>query len=185
MFAVIGLGNPGKDYKDTRHNIGFNTIDLLSRRNNIEINKIKFQSVYGEGFIGREKVLLLKPQTYMNNSGVAVKELYNFYKLPIENIIVIVDDIDIGFGTIRLKQKGSAGSHNGLKSIISQLKTQDFPRVKIGIGSKRPNEDLAKFVLSKFPKDERDAMDEAIIDAALSVESIISQGINKAMNNFN
>ena len=105
MFAVVGLGNPGKDYVNTRHNIGFNTVDLLASRNNIKINKIKFKSTYGEGFIGGEKIILLKPQTYMNNSGMAVLDLYNFYKLPMKNIIVIVDDIDIEFGTIRVKQK--------------------------------------------------------------------------------
>lgn len=185
MFAVIGLGNPGKDYEETRHNIGFKTIDLLSERNNIETNKIKFQSVYGEGFIGRNKVILLKPQTYMNNSGVAVRELCDFYKLEPENIIVIVDDIDIEFGKIRLRQKGSAGSHNGLRSIISQLGTQKFPRLKIGIGSKRPNEDLSKFVLSRFSRDERDTIEEAIVDAALSVEIAVSDGIIEAMNKFN
>ena len=185
MFVVVGLGNPGKNYANTRHNVGFDTLDLLAHRNNIKINKIKFKSVYGEGSIGGEKVLLLKPQTYMNNSGIAILELYNFYKLSIKNIIVVVDDIDIEFGTIRVKGKGSAGSHNGLKSIIYHLQSEDFPRVKIGIGEKREGQDLANFVLSKFTKDERVDIDAAIEKAALAVETIVNYDINKAMNEFN
>ena len=185
LFVVVGLGNPGKDYISTRHNVGFDTIDLLSHRNHIKINKIKFKSVYGEGYIGGEKVILLKPQTYMNNSGRAVLDLYRFYKLPIQNIIVVVDDIDIEFGTIRIRKKGSAGSHNGLKSIIYNLNRDDFPRVKIGIGKKREEQDLADFVLSRFLKDERVIIDETIEEAALAVETIINYGIDRGMNEFN
>lgn len=183
---VVGLGNPGKDYANTRHNIGFNTIDILGDRNNININKIKFKSVYGEGFIGREKVILMKPQTYMNNSGVAIKEAANFYKIPIENIIVIVDDIDIDFASIRIRSKGSAGSHNGLKSIINHLSDNNFPRIKIGVGKKQhPSQDLADFVLSKFSKDEILDINDSIETAAEAVESITKHGINTAMNQFN
>ena len=182
---VVGLGNPGKNYANTRHNVGFDTIDLLSHRNNIKINKIKFKSVYGEGSIGGEKVILLKPQTYMNNSGMAVLDLYKFYKLSIQNIIVIVDDVDIEFGTTRIRKQGSAGSHNGLKSIIYNLNRDDFPRVKIGIGEKKQGQDLANFVLSKFSKDERGIMDEAITEAALAIETMITYNIDKAMNEFN
>lgn len=185
MFVVVGLGNPGKDYTNTRHNVGFDTIDLLAERNNIKLNKIKFTSVYGEGNINGKKVLLVKPQTYMNNSGVTVRDIHNFYKVPIENILVIVDDIDIGFSTVRIKSKGSAGSHNGLKSIVSLLQSQDFPRIKIGVGAKRQNQDLASFVLSRFPKDERKEIEEAILTAAESVETIINYDIDKAMNEFN
>ena len=185
LFVVVGLGNPGKNYVGTRHNVGFDTIDLLSHRNNIKINKIKFKSVYGEGFIGKEKVILLKPQTYMNNSGMAVLDVYKFYKLPIQNMIIIVDDVDIEFGTIRIRKQGSAGSHNGLKSIICNLNRDDFPRVKIGIGKKRQEQDLADFVLSRFSKDERVVIDEAITEAALAIETIITYSIDKAMNEFN
>lgn len=185
MFAVVGLGNPGKNYEGTRHNVGFDAIDLLAYRNNIKINKIKFKSVYGEGIIGNNKVILLKPQTYMNNSGMAVLDLYTFYKLPIENIIVIVDDIDIEFGTIRVKAKGSAGSHNGMKSIIYHLQSDKFPRVKIGVGQKKEGQDLADFVLSRFSREERDKIDLAIEKAALAVETIITDGVEKAMNQFN
>lgn len=185
MFVVVGLGNPGKDYANTRHNVGFDTIDLLGERNNITINKIKFKSVYGEGNINGEKVLLVKPQTYMNNSGETVRDIYNFYKVPIENILVVVDDIDIEFSTVRIRTKGSAGSHNGLKSIISLIQNQEFPRIKIGIGTKKQNQDLASFVLSRFLKEERSLIEEAILTAAESVETIISHDINKAMNEFN
>lgn len=185
MFIVVGLGNPGKDYTNTRHNIGFDTIDLLANRNNININKIKFKSVYGEGKIGEEKVLLVKPQTYMNNSGIALREIVSYYKIPIENVIVIVDDIDIDFSQVRIRKKGSAGSHNGLKSIIYHLQSEDFPRIKIGIGKKREGQDLANFVLSKFSKEERTIIEESILTGAESVETIIKFGIDTAMNEFN
>lgn len=185
MFVVIGLGNPGRAYANTRHNVGFDTIDILASRNNININKIKFKAVYGEGRIGSEKVLLVKPQTYMNNSGITVRDIYNYFKVPIENIIVIVDDIDIDFAAVRVKRKGSAGTHNGLKSIIYLLEDDNFPRVKIGIGKKHENQDLADFVLSRFSKDEREIIDASIITAAEAVEAIIKEGIDNAMNKFN
>lgn len=185
LFAVVGLGNPGKDYSNTRHNVGFDTINLLANRNNIIINKIKYKSIYGEGYIGGKKVILMKPQTYMNNSGMALLDLCNFYKLPLENVIVAVDDIDIEFGTIRIRKQGSAGSHNGLKSIIYHLQSEDFPRVKIGIGNKREGQDLADFVLSRFNKDERMDIDSAIEKAALAIETIIAYDIDRAMNEFN
>lgn len=185
LYVVVGLGNPGKDYTNTRHNVGFNTIDLIAKRNNIDLNKIKFKSVYGEGLIGREKVILVKPQTYMNNSGITVKELTQFYKLPVEDIIVIVDDIDIGFADIRIKAKGSAGSHNGLKSIIYHLQEDKFPRVKIGIGKKHPEQDLADFVLSRFSKEETPDIEDSISKAAEAVEAIIQEDIESAMNKFN
>lgn len=185
MFIVVGLGNPGKDYTNTRHNIGFDTIELLAKRNNIKINKIKFKSVYGEGNIGDEKVLLVKPQTYMNDSGISLREIFSFYKIPIENIIVIVDDIDIDFSQVKIRKKGSAGSHNGLKSIVYHLQRDDFPRVKIGIGKKRQGQDLANFVLSRFSKEERVIIEESILTGAESVEAIIKFGIEQAMNEFN
>lgn len=185
LYVVVGLGNPGKDYTNTRHNVGFDTLDIIAKRNNIDLNKIKFKSVYGEGFIGREKVILVKPQTYMNNSGITVRELIQFYKLPVENIIVIVDDIDIGFADIRIKAKGSAGSHNGLKSIIYHLQEDKFPRVKVGIGKKHPRQDLADFVLSRFSKEEIPDIEDAISKAAEAVEAMIAEGTESAMNKFN
>lgn len=186
MYVVVGLGNPGKRYKDTRHNIGFNVIDLLGQRNKINLNKTKFQSIYGEGFIRGNKVILMKPQTYMNNSGISVREIYDFHKLDIKNIIVIVDDIDIEFASIRIRGKGSAGSHNGLKSIIKHLGSKEFPRIKVGIGEKRhPSQNLADFVLSKFSQEEIIDINNSIEIAAEATEFIIKDGINKAMNQFN
>jgi len=185
LFAVVGLGNPGRNYSGTRHNVGFDTVELLANRNNINLNKIKFKSIYGEGIIGGKKVILLKPQTYMNNSGMAVLDVYNYYKMPLENILVIVDDVDIEFGTIRIRKKGSDGGHNGLKSIIYQLGSQDFPRIKIGIGKRKEGQDLADFVLSKFSKDEKPRIEEAVLNAAMAVETIITYGIDEGMNQFN
>ncbi|WFA07743.1 aminoacyl-tRNA hydrolase [Tissierella sp. Yu-01] len=185
MFVVIGLGNPGKDYTNTRHNAGFDTIDILAKRNNIAINKIKFKSVYGEGKIGNEKVMLVKPQTFMNNSGICVREIIQFYKVPVENIIIAVDDIDIDFATVRIKMKGSAGSHNGLKSIIYHLQSDQFPRVKIGVGKKYENQDLADFVLSRFSKEERPEIETILLKAAEAIETIIVEDIISAMNKFN
>ena len=185
MYVVVGLGNPGKDYTNTRHNIGFNTVDLIGKRNNINLNKIKFNSIYGEGNIGGEKILLVKPQTYMNNSGTSVRDISQYYKIPIENIIVVVDDIDIEFSSVKLRAKGSAGSHNGLKSIINHIQRDDFPRVKVGIGKKYEKQDLADFVLSRFSKDEQIDIDISIITAAEAVESIIKDGIDTAMNKYN
>ena len=185
MYIVIGLGNPGKDYTNTRHNIGFKVIDYLAEENHIKLNKIKFKSVFGEGNIGNEKVLLCKPQTYMNNSGIAVREIVDFYKVDLQKVIIIVDDIDIDFATIRVKQKGSAGSHNGLKSIIYHLQRDDIPRIKIGIGKKHPKQDLADFVLSRFSKEELKDMEISARDAANAAEIIINDNIMEAMNIYN
>lgn len=186
MYLIVGLGNPGKEYEHTRHNIGFDAIEQVASRNNIPLNKMKFNSVYGSGMIGNEKVVIAKPQTYMNNSGVAVLEIKNFFKIENKNIIVIVDDIDIDFAKIRIKQKGSAGSHNGLKSIINHLNSKDFPRIKIGVGKKKhPNQDLADFVLSRFDKEEEPDILEAIEKSASAVEDIINNSILDAMNKYN
>src|SRR5699024_3246538 len=181
---IVGLGNPGRKYADTRHNIGFKAIDLLAQRNNIKINKIKFQSLYGEGFKSGQKIILVKPQTYMNNSGIALREIKQFYKVDIENIIIIVDYIDIEYSSIRIRKKGSAGSHNGLKSIIQHLKDDNFPRIKIGVGN-NPHMDLADFVLSKFSKEEKIDIEDSILKTAEAVETIIEEDIDIAMNQYN
>lgn len=185
LYAVIGLGNPGSKYKGTRHNVGFDTIDCIAQRNNTKVTKIKFKAVYGETQIGSQKVLLVKPQTYMNRSGESVLEIINFYKIPIENVIVIVDDVDIKFGTLRIRAKGSAGTHNGMKSIIYLLQSDNFPRVKIGVGKPNEHIDLADFVLGGFSKEDRISIDNTIEQAAKAVEKIITSGINAAMNEFN
>lgn len=185
MFAVIGLGNPGKKYSGTKHNVGFDAIDCLSYRNKVKLNKIKHKSLYGEVNINGEKVILVKPQTYMNNSGIAVKEIKNYYNIPIENIIVIYDDIDIEIGTLRIRKKGSAGSHNGMKSIIYHLESKDFPRIRIGIGKPKENQNLIQHVLSGFNKKERKYVDDIILETAKAVEEAINTDIDKAMNLYN
>lgn len=185
MYIVLGLGNPGREYEKTRHNVGFMAIDTLSEKLNIKVNKIKYKGLYGEGRIGEEKVILLKPQTFMNNSGESLREAINFYKVPIENVIVIVDDIDIKPYQLRIKKGGSAGTHNGLKSIINLVDKNDFIRVKIGVGKKHPNEDLAKFVLSRFPNKEEKNLEKVIDASADAVIEIIERGIDSAMNNYN
>jgi PTH1 family peptidyl-tRNA hydrolase len=170
---------------NTRHNIGFDTVELISSKYNIKLNKGKFKSIYGEGNIDDKKILLVKPQTYMNNSGMAVLDLYNFYKMPIENIIVIVDDVDIDFGAVRVRAKGSGGTHNGLKSIVYQLQRDDFPRIKVGIGKAKEDMDLADFVLSRFSQEDRTIIEEAIKKAARAAELIVKYDVNKAMNEIN
>ena len=185
MYAIIGLGNPGREYMNTRHNIGFDTVELISSKYNIKLNKGKFKSIYGEGNIDDKKILLVKPQTYMNNSGITVLDLYNFYKMPIENIIVIVDDVDIDFGAVRVRAKGSGGTHNGLKSIVYQLQRDDFPRIKVGIGKAKEDMDLADFVLSRFSQEDRTIIEEAIKKAARAAELIVKYDVNKAMNEIN
>lgn len=185
MYVIVGLGNPGREYRDTRHNIGFKAIDLLANRNSIDINKIKFKSVYGEGFIKGEKVILLKPQTYMNNSGISVREIVDYFKVPMDKLLIIVDDIDIDFASVKIKKKGSAGSHNGLKSIIYHLQDDKFPRIKIGIGEKYERQDLSDFVLSKFGKDEIEEIGISILNAAEAIETIVTEDLNSAMNKYN
>ncbi|MBS4534680.1 aminoacyl-tRNA hydrolase [Clostridium sp. D2Q-14] len=185
MYAVIGLGNPGKKYNGTRHNVGFDVIDYLSQRNNVKMTKLKHQSVYGEFNINGEKVILVKPQTYMNNSGISVRSIVDYYKIDIEDVIIIYDDIDIDVGVLRIRKKGSAGSHNGMKSIIYHLQRDDFPRIRIGIGRPQENEDLVDYVLKKFSKDDREEIDDTIVRAAKAVEETIKTDIDKAMNLYN
>ena len=185
MKLVVGLGNPGKKYERNRHNVGFMAIDELARKNNITVNKSKFNSVYGEGRIGNEKVILMKPLTYMNNSGISVAECKKYYDIPIKDIFVICDDIDIPFGSIRIKKKGSAGTHNGLKSIIQHLKEDGFPRFKISVGKKIEQMKLADFVLSNFTDDEKNILEKEIEDVVEAVGISINRNIDDAMNLFN
>lgn len=185
LFAVVGLGNPGRQYAKTRHNVGFDVIDYLAERHNVTVSKMKFNAVYGEALIDNQKVLLIKPLTYMNRSGESIIHFHKYYKIPIENIIVIYDDTDIKLGSIRIRPKGSAGSHNGMKSVIYHLQDDNFPRIRIGIGQKREGQDLADYVLGRFSKEERELIDEAIERAAVATEMIITNGVNKAMNEYN
>lgn len=185
MYYIVGLGNPGLKYENTRHNVGFLTIDYLARKHNIDVRKSKFKSLYGQGNISGHKVMLVKPQTFMNNSGEAVRDLKNFYKFDSDKLIVIYDDIDIDFGSIRIRKKGSAGTHNGMKSIIYQIKDDKFPRIKIAVGKKPEYMDLANFVLSGFSEKEVSVIRDEIDLAAKSIETIIENDIDSAMNKFN
>ena len=183
MFLIVGLGNPGIQYENTRHNIGFKVIDNISKEYNIEINRQKFKGVYGEGFINGEKVILLKPTTYMNLSGESIREVVDFYKLTCEDIVVIYDDISLDVGRLRIREKGSAGGHNGIKSIIAHLGTDVFPRIKVGVG--QPNIDLVNYVLGKFTDEEMEVLSESIDASTKAVSEIIKDDVNTAMNKFN
>lgn len=185
MYIVVGLGNPGKQYEKTRHNIGFNVIDNLAVDNNISVTKIKHKALIGEGRIGNEKVLLVKPQTYMNLSGETLIDIYNFYKIDIENIIVIYDDIDLDVSKIRIRKKGSGGTHNGMRSIIKCLGSNEFKRVRVGVSKPKAGQDLADFVLSNFRKEESENVKIGIDKAKNSVEEIIKVSIDSAMNKYN
>ena len=185
MYIIVGLGNPGSRYEGTRHNMGFDVIDRLIENNRIPQAGRKFHAVYGTGMIGGEKVVLAKPITFMNLSGTSVRELTDFYKIdPSRELIVISDDIDLDPGRIRIRKKGSAGGQNGLKHIIQCLGTQDFIRVRVGTGAKPQNWELADWVLSRFSKDERTKVDDAIVRAAEAIETIVTDGIDTALRRF-
>lgn len=183
MFLIVGLGNPGKEYDRTRHNIGFEIIDYIADKYNIDINRTKFKGIYGEGFIEREKVILLKPQTYMNLSGDSIREFMNFYKLEAEDMVVIYDDISLDIGKIRIREKGSAGGHNGIKSIISNLGGEVFPRVKVGVGA--PSHDLISHVLGKFPNEDYMHVQKVMPIIENSVGEMIKNDVKGAMNKYN
>ena len=183
MFLIVGLGNPGSQYEDTRHNIGFKVIDNIAKEYNIEINRQKFKGMCGEGFINGEKVILLKPTTYMNLSGESIREAIDFYKLSNEDILVIYDDISLDVGRLRIRDKGSAGGHNGIKSIIAHLGTDIFPRIKVGVG--QPNVDLVHYVLGKFSKEEMEVLSESIDASTKAAVEILSNDVKTAMNKFN
>lgn len=184
MYIIVGLGNPGKKYENTRHNIGFITIDHLAEKYDIRVDRLKFKSLIGEGRIGREKVLLVKPQTYMNLSGEAVREVAAYYKVDMEKIIVIYDDLDLEAGTLRIRKFGSAGTHNGMKSVVYQLKSDRFPRIRIGIGMEDRG-DIIDFVIGGFTKKEKEVLEPAIDRAVYAIEAIVSGDVDLAMNRYN
>ena len=185
MYLIAGLGNPTREYEKTRHNVGLDSIDVLADRINTDVAERKFKGLYGKGMLGGEKVILLKPQTFMNLSGESVRAAADFYKIPPDHIIVICDDISLDVGHLRIRTKGSAGGHNGIKNIIAHLGTQEFPRIKIGVGGKPPRMDLADYVLSRFPAEERKIMETAFRDAAEAAGVLIAEGPDAAMNRFN
>ena len=183
--VVAGLGNIGKQYEKTRHNAGFLAIDRIAERCGVKIDRVKFHSTVAEVTLGGAKVLLMKPTTLMNNSGVAIGEAAAFYKIPAEKVIVLHDEISFDPGVIRIRRKGSAGGHNGLKSIIAHLSSEDFPRIKIGVGKKpSPEYDLVDFVLGKFPESDLAAISARFDDIAAAVEDIIRGDIDGAMNKY-
>lgn len=186
MYIVVGLGNPGKEYNMTRHNIGFEVIDYMAAGMNTKVNKIKFKAVYGECNIAGEKVILLKPQTFMNLSGNSVREICEYYKVMPEKVIVVCDDIALDMGKIRIRTKGGAGGHNGLKSIIYNLTSEEFIRVRIGVGAPKTDEwDLADFVLGKFAKQDIPTMESMIKRTVNAISDIIKEDVGYAMNKYN
>lgn len=184
MYVIAGLGNPGKKYENTRHNMGFRVVDAIAANNNINVNKIKHKALVGDGRIAGQKVLLVKPQTFMNLSGESLREIVNYYDVEPENIIVIYDDFDTDLGALRIRKKGSAGSHNGMKSVINELQFQNFPRIRVGIGDSN-NKDWVNFVIGRMNSSEEKIVNEAIDNAARAVEVIIADGVDRAMNQFN
>ena len=183
MFLIVGLGNPGREYENTRHNIGFAAMDVLAEKYNININRSKFKGEYGEGFINGNKVILLKPYTFMNLSGESVREAIDFDKLTEEQVLIIYDDISLELGRLRIREKGSAGGHNGIKSIINHMGTDVFTRIKIGVGA--PKGDLVNHVLGKFSKDEVNILKQTLDAVTEATADIIDNGAKDAMNNFN
>ncbi len=185
-FMIVGLGNPGREYEFTRHNAGFLTIDHIAVEENTEVKKLKYKALIGDTVISGHRCLLVKPQTFMNNSGEAVREISQFYKIPPEKIIVIFDDISLPCGKLRIRRKGTDGGHNGIKSIIYHLNSDNFPRIKVGIGAKpHPDYNLADWVLSTFKKDEMEELKKAITKATEVLPYMLDGEIDKAMNKAN
>ena len=184
-FLIVGLGNPDKKYEGTRHNAGFMVVEALAADLGVRVNRAKYKSLVGEAVIGGKKVLLMQPQTYMNNSGEAVREAMAFYKLPPERCVVICDDITLPVGTIRLRRKGSDGGQRGMRSIISLCGSEQFPRIKVGVGQKpHPDYDLAAWVLSRFAENEKAPLREAVNNAAEAVKLIVGGEMDAAMNRY-
>ncbi len=185
MYLIVGLGNPEKDYHNTRHNMGFHTINKIAKQYKIEVTKSKFKGLYGNGMIEQKKVILLKPQTFMNSSGESIKEIIQFYKIKIEELIVIYDDIDLKPGIIKIRKAGGPGTHNGMKSVVHELNTQNFKRVRVGIGMPEEKQDLVEYVIGAIPKEDRTELEKATDLAKEAVACIVKNGIDKAMNQYN
>ncbi|MBQ3321225.1 MAG: aminoacyl-tRNA hydrolase [Firmicutes bacterium] len=184
MYVIAGLGNPGRQYEKTRHNMGFLVVDEFAAAHGIDVRRIKHKALIGEGRIAGEKILLVKPQTYMNLSGESLREVMAYYDVPMENLIVVYDDMDLETGTLRIRKKGSSGSHNGMKSVIYQLQSDEFPRIRIGIGSTSGDE-WKDYVTGQVTEKEAGVLAETIRNAAAALECILTDGIDIAMNRFN
>jgi PTH1 family peptidyl-tRNA hydrolase len=185
MYIIVGLGNPEEEYSGTRHNMGFDVINAIAEKHKIQVNKNKFNSLYAKSNIEGQEVILVKPQTYMNLSGISVREIANFYKTKKKEIIIIYDDMDIKQGTIKIRKQGSSGGHNGVKSVIENLGTEEIQRIRVGIGKEERKEDKIKYVLGHISKEDRRILDEGIIKARDAIEEILRNGIDKAMNKYN
>ena len=185
-FLVVGLGNPGREYENTRHNAGFLAVDCLAEKLGVKIDRLKFKSLCADAMIGEHRVLLMKPSTFMNNSGEAVREAMQFHKIPVERILVLFDDVSLDVGRLRIRRQGSDGGHNGIKSIIYHTGANTFPRVKIGVGQKpHPDYDLAAWVLGRFPKELTGTLDKTFDAAAEAAQMIVEGQIDQAMNRYN
>lgn len=185
-WLLVCLGNPGDQYDNTRHNVGYMVADEIAERARISIQKLKYRALTNTTRLGGQKVLIMKPITYMNLSGEAVRQAVDFYKVPADHVLVVSDDTALAVGRLRIRKGGSAGGHNGLKNIIQHLGTDQFPRVRLGVGEKpHPDYDLADWVLGKFQGEDKKAMEQAVKKAADAIECILSQGLDKAMNRFN
>lgn len=185
-WLIVGLGNPGAEYEKTRHNAGFMAVDLLADKEDFKFTKRKFNGVCGEFKLKDKRILVLRPETFMNNSGTAVATAKNFYKIPLENIIILCDDMMLDVGKIRIRRKGSHGGHNGIRDIIEHLGTEEFARIKIGVGKKpRPDYDVISWVLGKFPQELSEDLEKSIERSVKAIKEIISRGIDSAMNKYN
>lgn len=185
MYLIVGLGNPEPEYSNTRHNMGFDVINKLAQKYNIKVEKRGFDSLYGSGIIEKEKVILCKPQTFMNLSGEAIIKFVNYYKIPLSNVIIIYDDIDIEPGVVKIRKKGGAGTHNGMKSVIENLETTEFPHVRVGTGQPQNKSDLIEYVIGKVSKEEYMILAKGIAIGVEAVEKILKNGIDNAMNFIN
>lgn len=185
MYLIVGLGNPEEEYSKTRHNMGFDTVNKIAKEYNINFNKNKFKGIYGTGIIKDEKIILLKPQTYMNLSGESIIQIMNFYKIKPNEIIIIYDDIDIEPSHIKIRKKGSAGSHNGMKSVVKLLGTENFTRIRVGIGCPEDKKNMIDYVIGKVPEEELKILSDGTTKAKDAVIEIIKNGVDIAMNKFN
>lgn len=185
MYLIVGLGNPESEYERTRHNIGFCVINKIAKEFGIDITKTKFNALYGTGIINGQKVILVKPQTYMNLSGSAVVDFMDFYKLDLENLVVIYDDVDVEIGSIRIRKKGSSGSHNGMKSIVNMLQSEEFTRIRVGIGKPEHSHDMINYVIGKINDEEQEKLEPGIDMAKQATIELINNGVDIAMNKFN
>lgn len=186
MYLIAGLGNPGKEYENTRHNVGFDVIDALAEKYNINVLELKHKAMIGRGYIEGQKAVLVKPLTFMNLSGESLRDVVDYYKVDVsQELIVVSDDISLPPGQLRVRKKGSAGGHNGLKNIIRMLETENFQRIRMGVGEKPKNYDLADWVLGRFNKEERATVEEAAAKAVRAVALMLTEGVDAAMNEFN